>query len=138
VPSAGTSCSGPTRVTALAGGLLNGKGVARLQLATQRDIDVAPQGKSALRVWHLSPDAPRVDVFVNGNRVLAGLRYTAASAYLTLDPGTYRVQVRVAGTRTVVFNGRVTTRGNRAYSATALGSASGRGAGFRVSSLADA
>lgn len=127
-----------TRVTALARGLLNGRGVARLQLATQRDIDVAPQGKSALRVWHLSPDAPRVDVFVNGKRVLAGLRYTAASAYLTLDPGTYRVQVRVAGTRTVVFNGRVTTRANRAYSATALGSVTGRGAGFRVSVLADA
>lgn len=127
-----------TRVTALARGLLNGRSIARLQLATQRDIDVAPRGTSALRVWHLSPDAPRVDVFVNGKRALAGLRYTAASGYLTLDPGTYRVQVRVAGTRTVVFAGRITTRADRAYSATALGSVTGKGLGFRVSVLGDA
>lgn len=127
-----------TRVTALARGLLNGKGTARLQLAVQRDIPAAAEGKSAVRIWHLSPDAPRVDVLVNGRKVLSNVRYTAASSYLTLDPGTYRVQVRVAGTQTVVFAGRVTTRANRAYSATALGSVNGKGAKFRVSVLADA
>ncbi|MCS7007026.1 MAG: DUF4397 domain-containing protein, partial [Gaiellaceae bacterium] len=60
------------------------------------------------------------------------------SPYLTLAPGTYQVQVRVAGTRTVVFRGRVTTEANRAYSAAALGSVGGKGAAFRISILADA
>ncbi len=127
-----------TRYTALARGLLRGKGARKLELAVQRDIVAAPQGKSAVRIWHLSPDAPRVDVFVNGKKTLSRVPYKAASAYLTLDPGTYRIQIRVAGTRTVVFNGRVTTRANTAVSAVALGSVAKNGLKFRVSVLRDA
>ena len=104
----------------------------------QRDITAAPQGKSAVRIWHLSPDAPRVDVFVNGKKTLSRVPYKAASSYLTLDPGTYRIQIRVAGTKTVVFNGRITTRANTAVSAVALGSVAKNGLKFRVSVLRDA
>lgn len=127
-----------TRYTALARGLLKGKGARKLQLAVQRDITAAPQGKSAVRIWHLSPDAPRVDVFVNGKKTLSRVPYKAASSYLTLDPGTYRIQIRVAGTKTVVFNGRITTRANTAVSAVALGSVAKNGLKFRVSVLRDA
>lgn len=130
--------SDKTRYTALARGLLNGKAAKRLQLALQRDVAAAPAGKSAVRVWHLSPDAPRVDVFVNGKKTLSRVGYTQASAHLTLDPGAYRVVIRVAGTKTVVFQGRIRTRANRAYSAIALGSVGGSGAKFRVSTLRDA
>lgn len=127
-----------TRYTALARGFLNGQGAQRLQLAVQRDIVAAPQGKASVRVWHLSPDAPRVDVLVNGRVVLSRVPYTRASSYLTLDPGTYRVGVRVSGTRAFVFQGRIAARANRASSATALGSVAGRGATFRVAVLNDA
>jgi hypothetical protein len=127
-----------TRYTALARGLLKGKGARKLELAAQRDIGTAPAGKSALRVWHLSPDAPRVDVFVNGKKAVSRLPYKRATAYLTLDPGTYNVEVRVAGTKTAVFKGKVTTAAGKAYSATALGSVAKNGLKFRVSVLADA
>ena len=127
-----------TRVTALARGLLKGKGAQRLELAVQGDIVAAPAGKSALRVWHLSPDAPKVDVWVNGKRAVAGLAYKKATAYLTLDPGTYAVEVRVAGTKTTVFKGNVTPQAGKAYSATALGSVTKKGHPFRVAVLPDA
>lgn len=127
-----------TRYTALARGLLKGKGAQKLELAAQRDITSAPAGQSALRVWHLSPDAPRVDVWVNGKKAISRLAYKRATPYLTLSPGTYDVEVRVAGTRTTVFKGKVTTAAGKAYSATALGSVAKNGLKFRVSVLADA
>ena len=122
------------RYTALARGLL-GK---NLQLAVQKDIATAPTGKTALRVWHLSPDAPRVDVYVNGKKTLSKVPYKAASAYLTLAPGRYRLQVNVAGTKTAVWKGAVVTKANRAYSATALGAVQAKGATLRVALLHDA
>lgn len=127
-----------TRYTALARGLLKGKGAQKLELAAQVDITAAPAGNSGLRVWHLSPDAPRVDVWVNGKKAVSRLAYKRATPYLTLSPGTYNVEVRVAGTKTTVFKGKVTTAADKAYSATALGSVAKNGLKFRVSVLADA
>ncbi len=103
--------------TALARGLLD----RNLQLAVQKDIVTAPAGKSALRVWHLSPDAPKVDIYVNGKKTLSKVPYKAASNYLTLAPGKYTIAVKVAGTKATVWSGKVKTRAGRAYSATALG-----------------
>lgn len=130
--------SDKTRYTALARGLLKGKGAQKLELAAQVDLTRAPAGNSALRVWHLSPDAPRVDVWVNGKKAISRLAYKRATPYLTLSPGTYNVEVRVAGTKTTVFKGKVTTAADKAYSATALGSVAKNGLKFRVSVLADA
>jgi Domain of unknown function (DUF4397) len=127
-----------TRYTALARGVLQAKGQQKLQLAVQRDIVSAPAGKAAVRIWHLSPGAPRVDVYLNGKKALSRVPYKKASAYLTLAPGTYTVRVNVAGTRNVVLTKKVTTKAGRAYSAIALGSAGGNGAKLRVALLHDA
>jgi hypothetical protein len=95
------------RYTAVARGLL-ARGTA--ELALKRDIRAAHAGMAALRVWHLSPDAPNVDVFVNGRRVLANVRYKAASRYLMVPGGSYAVRVNAAGTTTSVFSGRLALR----------------------------
>lgn len=52
-----------------------------------------------LRVVHASPDAPAVDVYVEGvsDPVLANLAYTETSAYLDVAPGTYNIQLRAHG-----------------------------------------
>ena len=123
------------RYTAVARGLL-ARGTA--ELALKRDIRAARAGMAALRVWHLSPDAPNVDAFVNGRRVLANVPYRAASRYLMVPGGTYAVRVNAAGTATSVFSGRLTVRAGRAYTAAALGAVEADGARFRVSVLTDA
>lgn len=126
-----------TRYTAVARGLA----VRRTaQLALQRDAATPPAAanRGSLRVWHLSPDAPRVDVWVNGRRVLSGVPYRAASGYLELAPARYAVQVRVAGTRTVVWRGTVRVFAGRATTAAALGAVQARGARFTVRTFADA
>jgi len=60
---------------------------------------------SNLRVAHLSPDAPNVDVYVDGDAVLEDVPYRAVSEYLELAPGTYDVMITAAGDQdTVVFD----------------------------------
>jgi hypothetical protein len=128
-----------TRYTALARGFAaSATRRNKLELALQQDIASAPAGKAAVRVWHLSPDAPRVDIWVNGRKALSRVSYKQASSYLSLAAGTYRIQVAVAGTRNIVFSARVTVRADRAYTAVAMGSVTGRGKGFTVVPLADA
>src|SRR5262245_55106815 len=47
-----------------------------------------------LRVVHASPDAPNVDVLVDGKSVLTNVPYATASDYLTVTAGTRRIEVR--------------------------------------------
>lgn len=129
--------SDKTRYTALARGLA-GAARNKLELALQRDIATAPAGNASVRVWHLSPDAPRVDIWVNGRKTLSRVAYKQASPYLRLAAGTYRIQIAVAGTRTIVWSGRVSVRNDRAYTVAALGSAAGNGKRFAPAVLSDA
>jgi hypothetical protein len=126
-----------SRYTALARGLLGAK-KNKLELALQSDIATAASGKASVRAWHLSPDAPKVDIWVNGKKTLSGLGYKQASSYLSLNAGTYRIQVAVAGTKTIVLDARVRVQADRAYSVAALGSATGKGKKLTASVLADA
>jgi hypothetical protein len=48
-------------------------------------------------VVHASPDAPAVDVYANGSRVLSGVPFKGASEYLSVPAGTYSFDVRPAG-----------------------------------------
>ncbi len=52
-----------------------------------------------LRVVHASPDAPAVDIYVEGiaTPVVQDLAYLQTTPYLDLAPGTYNIQLRAAG-----------------------------------------
>ncbi|RVU29324.1 DUF4397 domain-containing protein [Neptunomonas marina] len=50
--------------------------------------------QSQLRVTHASPDAPMVNVYVNGKLTLEKVDYKVSSGNLMLAPGDYEVEVR--------------------------------------------
>ncbi len=50
-----------------------------------------------IRVIHASPDAPAVDVYVDGARAVANLAFTQASGFLSVPAGTRKVAIRPAG-----------------------------------------
>ncbi len=50
-----------------------------------------------VRVAHLSPDAPNVDVFVDDEAVLEDVAFKTVSEYLELPAGSYNVKVAPAG-----------------------------------------
>lgn len=75
-----------------------------------------------VRVAHLSPDAPAVDVLVNGEAVLTNVPYQAVSDYLDLDAGEYRIQVTPAGQNDVsVIDATVNLNANTVYTVAATG-----------------
>jgi hypothetical protein len=56
-----------------------------------------------LRVLHASPDAPNVDILVDGNAVLTDVPFQAGSGYLAVTPGAREVTLRVSGTTTIAL-----------------------------------
>ncbi len=58
---------------------------------------VNAQTMNMVRVMHASPDAPAVDVYVNGTAVLTNVPFFAYSSPLALPDGTYDVAITPAG-----------------------------------------
>lgn len=56
-----------------------------------------------VRVVHASPDAPAVDVYANGARVLSNVPFRGASDYLAVPAGRYTFEVRPAGAAASTF-----------------------------------
>jgi uncharacterized surface protein with fasciclin (FAS1) repeats len=80
------------------------------------------QINAQLRVAHLSPDAPAVDVWVDGSRVLSNVPFAAFSGYLEVPAGSRNVQVTPAGaTSPIVINATVELAENTAYTVAATG-----------------
>jgi len=57
-----------------------------------------------VRVAHLAPDAPNVDVYVDDEAVLEDVSFSTISDYLELEAGTYDVQITEAGTEEAVYD----------------------------------
>lgn len=74
-----------------------------------------------VRVAHASPNAPGVDVYVNGKRVVSDLLFTNVTSYLSLAPAYTNIQVKVAGTQTVVINATVPFSASNFYTVAATG-----------------
>lgn len=51
------------------------------------------QNNSFVRIFHASPNAPAVDVYINGNLSIKGLSYREFSNYLKVAPGDYKIKV---------------------------------------------
>ena len=58
---------------------------------------LAQDGQARIRVVHASPDAPAVDVLVNGQVAFQNVAFSEITDYAGLDAGTYSVQVVPTG-----------------------------------------
>ncbi|WP_416149806.1 DUF4397 domain-containing protein [Salipaludibacillus sp. HK11] len=52
-----------------------------------------------VRVLHASPDAPAVDVYVNKDKIISGMKFKELSEYLPLDEGSYDIKIFAAGSK---------------------------------------
>ena len=86
------------------------------------DNPTAPAMEGMVRVAHLSPDAPNVDVWVDSTKVLTNVPFKAFSDYLSLDAGRYQVQVVATGTTSpAVIDTELTVEAGRAVTVSAVG-----------------
>ena len=68
------------------------------------NLTAPASGKAHVRFIHLSPDAPAVDItLTDGTVVFGDYIFKEASAFTPLNAATYNLQVRLAGTSTVVL-----------------------------------
>jgi hypothetical protein len=83
----------------------------------------AQSGTAKVRVVHASPDAPPVDVYVNGSKALSNVPFFTASNYLDLPGGSYDIKVTPAGaTEPAVIDAKgVTIEAGKAYTIAATG-----------------
>ena len=83
------------------------------------DDDDDDAGTSYLRVLHASPDAPNVDVLIDGEAVLTDVPFQAGSGYLEVEEGQREVALRVHGTDTIALTNTITFEEDGYYSAIA-------------------
>lgn len=98
-------------------------------LVVEDNLSTPATGKAHIRFIHLSPDAPAVDVAVDGGAVVFGdYSYEEYSAFTPLDAGTYDLEVRVAGTSTVALDlDPITLQAGKIYTVFAKGFLGGTG-----------
>jgi len=74
-----------------------------------------------VRVIHASPDAPAVDIYVDGAVALDGIPFKSATDYVAVPAGQRIFQVFVAGTQTKVAEVNVSLTGGASFSVIATG-----------------
>lgn len=107
------------------------------------DTDVEVVGDAKVRVVHLSPDAPGVDLYVNGETAgVDGVTFPAGSGYLVVPAAEYTFEVAPAGTThddVVPVGLTATLEADKSYTAIAHGyldSANGSN-GFAITPFVD-
>lgn len=101
------------------------------------DDDESGEEEAGLRVAHASPDAPAVDVLVDGKAALEGLEFRSVTDYLELESGTYEIAVNVADTDTTVFGPVEKELEAEDYTAVARGEVTSDDSEFTVSIFED-
>ncbi len=98
-----------------------------LQIIAFEDDVIPTDGVAEVRILHLSPDAPAVDIRVGNNDpsgalLLGGLEFgNATPANLEVAPGTIEVSVFAAGTDIFAGSAELTLEANRNYTVYATG-----------------
>ena len=89
---------------------------------TETDDDPEPSGTANVRVAHMSPNAPNVDVLVDESAVLEDVAFGAVSQYLEVPAGERQVEITAAGdSDTSVFSGPVPVEADTDYTVAAVG-----------------
>jgi hypothetical protein len=86
----------------------------------------AQEARARVRVLHLSPDAPKVDVYVDGTSTLTAVQFKTATKHAQVPAGTHTVEIRPAGSSNggnPLATARATLAPGAAYTLAAVGSA---------------
>ncbi len=86
-------------------------------------LGIGSETDACVNVIHASPDAPAVDVWVNGTPALQGVQFGDFSGWIALPAGDYQIQVTPAGqgVETAVIDATVTVDAGMGYHIAATG-----------------
>lgn len=95
--------------------------IAAFSLVAITATPIAAQDQAFVRVVHASPDAPNVDVWVDGSIVLTDVPFAAVSDYLSLPAGDHAIAVTATGATDPVIEADVTLSAGTSYTVAAIG-----------------
>ncbi|MGB6780046.1 DUF4397 domain-containing protein [Planococcus citreus] len=78
-----------------------------IEFVVAEDSMEVTEGQAKIRVGHLSPDAPAVDVgIIGGDALFSGAEFPSITDYAEVDPGTYDLEIRLPdGTQVLPLEG---------------------------------
>ena len=79
------------------------------------------QNYSSVRFIHLSPNAPGVDIVVNGNTLFEDIKFQEGTDYIDLNPGTYDINIVLNSDKSVVLPLKSTLNSNKIYTMYIIG-----------------
>ena len=79
------------------------------------------QNYSSVRVIHLSPNAPGVDILVDGDTLFEDISFGEGTDYVDLNPGTYNVNAVLNTDKSVVLPLKVTLNPDKIYTIYIIG-----------------
>ena len=79
------------------------------------------QNYSSVRVIHLSPNAPGVDILVDGDTLFEDISFGEGTDYVDLNPATYNVNVVLNTDKSVVLPLKVTLNPDKIYTIYIIG-----------------
>ncbi|WP_264738301.1 DUF4397 domain-containing protein [Cytobacillus firmus] len=91
----------------------------------QPSVKVQEGQQSKVRIFHGSPDAGQVDIYVNGTRILKDFHYKEASGYASLPAGKHQIDIYRAGNMvSTLLSRKIIAAAGKAYTIAAAGIAS--------------
>ena len=82
----------------------------------------SPEEASYIRIFHASPNAPAVDIYINDRLTVRNLGYRQFTEYLKVKPGNYNIKVYPAGEVAIpVINSDLLIENNKILTAAAIG-----------------
>lgn len=85
------------------------------------DADGLAMNQSRVRLIHLSPDAPEVDVLINGQIVFNNIGFMDATDYIKVVSGTYNIVVNLAGTNDTILTFSLQLNSQKVYNVYVVG-----------------
>ena len=93
-------------------------------LFSARQVVAQSSSDARIRVAHLSPDAPAVDIYIDGKKRLTNVPYEGVSDYVALPQGAHTFEVRATGTTPdspAAFKESAQLGAGKAYTVAAVG-----------------
>ncbi len=92
-------------------------------VVTEDNLTAPATGKAHIRVIHLSPDAPAVNIGVAGStaNIFTNIAFKGVTAFTPVDAGAYNLQVKVASSGAVALTVPATLEAGKIYTVFARG-----------------
>lgn len=88
---------------------------------TEGNSEDLPEDESKIRFIHLSPDAPKVEVLIDGNLVFDDVGFMDATDYEQLPSSTYNIIVNLADTNDTIMSLKPELKSQKVYTIYIIG-----------------